>query len=138
MFFLRLISFCAGCYAAFAGPFLLFSKRALFGGFLSVEFAGAGLAVVLFALVYFFFALFAGRIARSLRLRWLAAVLVAFQMLSGLLVLATSDNLNLMLATLPLLAVTAVLQLALVWPGDAGGARRTMRRRDAVEPPNRP
>ena len=138
MFFLRLISFCAGCYAAFAGPFLLFSKRAQFGGFQSIEFAGAGLAVVVFSLVYFFFALFGTRIARSVRLRWLAAVLVAFQMLAGLFVLATSGNLNIMLATLPLLAVTSILQLAFVWPGDASGGRRGMRRRDPVDPQKRP
>ena len=41
------------------------------------------------------------------------------------------------MAVLPLLAVTALLQLAFVWPGDAANGRRLMRRRDPIEPTRR-
>lgn len=137
MFFLKLISFCAGCYAAFAGPVLLFSQREVLARAGTVEIAGAGLAVLLYALIYFFFTFYGMRIGRAPRLRWLAALLVAYQMVAGLCVLATSGSLPIMLAVLPLLAVTALLQLAFVWPGDAANGRRLMRRRDPIEPTRR-
>lgn len=133
MFLLKILAFCAGCFVAFAAPFLMLSERQglASGGLLTI--IAAALAVLLFALAYFFFAFVGHRIARSKRLRRMAVVLIAFQLAAGAWLLASARNPDVLFAAAPLLSLCVLLFLGFIWPGDTGRTHRPMRRRDQID-----
>jgi hypothetical protein len=130
MFLLRIVSFIAGSFVMFAAPFLLLSRAAgeAVGGALSVFIATV--AVLVFALGYYFIALTGHRSARSPGIRHAAAGLIAFQLAAGAFLLSVSSNAQALVAAAPLLCLSVLLFMAFVWPGDAGRGHRPMRRRD--------
>lgn len=120
----------AGSFVLFAAPFLLLSDAA-------GEASGAGLtvflgavAVLLFALGYYFLALAGHRSARSSKIRSIAAALIVFQLAAGAWVLSASHNPSVLFASAPLLSLSVFLFMAFVWPGDGARNHRPMRRRD--------
>jgi hypothetical protein len=133
MLLLKILAFCAGCFVAFAAPFLMLSERQglASGGLLTV--IAAALAVLLFALTYFFFAFIGHRIGRSPRTRRLATLLVAFQLASGAWLLFAARNPDVLLAAAPLLSLSVLLFLGFIWPGDSARTHRPMRRRDQLD-----
>lgn len=130
MFFLKILSFCAGSFVLFAAPFLMLSERQGWaeGGVLTV--LAASLAVLLFAVGYFFFALAGHRAGRSTRARLLGAALIVFQLIAGAVLLSTSRNPDLLIASAPLLSFSVFLFMAFIWPGDSARNHRPMRRRE--------
>ena len=128
MLFLRILSFFAGSFVLFGSPFLLLSTRQQSGPGVAVLLSIATL--LLFAAVYYFFALFGHRTSRSVRMRKLGAGLIGFQALAGAWLLATSRNTQALVAAAPLLCFTVFLFLAFVWPGEPRRSHRPMRRRD--------
>lgn len=131
MIFLRILSFMAGSFVLFSAPFLLLSETAgqPSGGPYSV--ALGALAVLLFALGYFYLALCGHRTGRSPTVRSIAATLISLQLLAGGSVLATSHNPRVLVASAPLLCLCVFLFMAFVWPGERGRSHRPMRRREA-------
>lgn len=133
MFFLRIISFIAGIFVVFAAPFLMLSEQqGLATGGVPAILAGA-LAVLLFALAYFYFAVLGHRIGRSARARVMAGALVVFQLAAGAWLLSTSRNAQVLIASAPLLSYSVLLFLAFVWPGEWAHTHRPMRRRELDE-----
>jgi hypothetical protein len=130
MIFLRILSFMAGSFVLFAAPFLLLSDAAgqPAGGGYALAFGA--IAVVLFAIGYYFLALAGHRTGRSQATRSIAAALIAFQLLAGGWVLAVSNNPRVLVAAAPLLCLCVFLFMAFVWPGEGGRSHRPMRRRD--------
>ena len=131
MFFLRIIAFFAGSFVLFASPFLLLGDHQV-----SPSAAATVLAVLtllLFSAAYFFFALFGHRTARSPRMRYVAAALIAFQLGAGAWLLATSKHAQALLAVAPLLCITVLLLMAFVWPGASAHSHRPMRRRNPLD-----
>ena len=120
----------AGSFVLFAAPFLLLSDAAgrPAGGAYTVAFGAV--AVVLFAMGYYFLALAGHRTGRSQSTRSIAAALIAFQLLAGGWVLAVSNNPRVLVAAAPLLCLCVFLFMAFVWPGEGGRSHRPMRRRD--------
>lgn len=114
----------------FAAPFLLLSRAAgqATGGALSV--LVAAIAVLVFALSYYFIALAGHRTGRSPTIRNIAAGLIVFQLMAGAILLAVSNNAQALVAAAPLLCLSVFLFLAFVWPGEGGRSHRPMRRRD--------
>ncbi len=129
MFFLRVFAFIAGSFVLFAGPFLLLSDSGQAAGRPSTVFFG-GVAVVIFALGYYFLGLTGHRTGRSAKIRSIAATLIAFQLLAGAWVLWASNNPRVLLASAPLLCLSVFLFMAFIWPGDGGRSHRPMRQRD--------
>ncbi len=120
----------AGSFVLFAAPFLLLSDAA-------GEPAGSGLtvflgavAVLLFALGYYFLSLAGHRSARSPKIRAITATLIVFQLIAGGWVLSASHNPPVLIASAPLLSLSVFLFMAFVWPGDGARNHRPMRRRD--------
>lgn len=133
MFFLRILSFIAGSFVGFATPFFVLTERqGLALGGLPAIFAGA-LAVLLFGLIYFHFALSGHRIVRSRRRRKVAAALILFQLAAGGWLLHLAGNPQTLFALAPLMCFSLMLFLAFVWPGDSGHNHRPMRRRDNAD-----
>lgn len=128
MFFLRVMSFIAGSSVLFASPFLLLSKDDATVS--SPMLLLAVLTVLLFAMAYFFFALFGHRTARSQRVRYLAAGIIAFQMVAGAWLLVASHNTRALVGVAPLLCFSVFLFMAFVWPGETARSHRPMRRRE--------
>ena len=130
MIFLRILSFIAGSFVLFAAPFLLLSDAAgqPAGGALTVVLGAV--AVVVFALGYYFLALAGHRAYRSSKIRSIAAGLIVFQLLAGAWLLSASRDARVLVASAPLLCLCVFLFLAFVWPGEAGRSHRPMRRRD--------
>lgn len=133
MFLLRILSFIAGSFVAFAAPFFLLTERQgmAMGGVPTI--VASALAVVLFGLAYFYFALVGHQVVRSRRLRRLAAGLIAFQLAAGGAMLYLSGNPRALFAVAPLMCFSVLLFLAFVWPGDTSHTHRPMRRRDSVD-----
>jgi hypothetical protein len=133
MFFLRIISFFAGSFVAFAAPFFMLTEReGLAMGGVPTIIAGA-LAVLVFGLAYFYFALMGHRIVRSRRMRKTAAALIVFQLAAGGWMLHVSGNPKALVAVAPLMCFSVLLFLAFVWPGDTSHTHRPMRRRDSSD-----
>ncbi len=120
----------AGSFVLFAAPFLLLSDAAgqPAGGAYTV--ALGTVAVILFAIGYYFLAMSGHRTGRSHATRNMAAALIAFQLLAGGWVLAVSNNPRVLVASAPLLCLSVFLFMAFVWPGEGGRSHRPMRRRD--------
>ncbi len=76
MIFLRILSIIAGGFALLGSPFFLLGKYTSGPTLLILA---AAVTVLLFASIYFFFGVLGHRVARSARLRVLAAGLIAFQ-----------------------------------------------------------
>ncbi len=129
MFFLRIFAFIAGSFVLFAGPFLLLSDSGQPAGRPTTVFFGA-VAVLIFALGYYFLGLAGHRTGRSAKIRHIAAMLIGFQLLAGAWVLSVSNNARVLVASAPLLCLSVFLFMAFVWPGDGGRSHRPMRRRD--------
>lgn len=133
MFFLRIISFIAGSFVAFAAPFFMLTERqGMAMGGIPTIIAGA-LAVLLFGLTYFYFALVGHNIVRSRRQRKLAGGLIVFQLAAGAALLYMSSNPKALVAVAPLMCFSVLLFLAFVWPGDTSHTHRPMRRRDSAD-----
>lgn len=131
MIFLRVLSFIGGSFVLFAGPFLLLSDAAGKAGANSAAaLLAGGVAVLLFALGYYFVAMAGHRTARSRTVRSLAAGLLAFQLAAAAWLLSTAHHAQVLVATAPLLCLSVFLFMAFVWPGDGGRSHRPMRRRD--------
>ena len=130
MIFLRILSFMAGSFVLFAAPFLLLSEAAgqPSGGVYRV--ALGAVAVLVFALGYYFLALAGHRTGRSPKMRSIAAALITFQLLAGGWVLASSHDPRVLVASAPLLCLCVFLFMAFVWPGEGGRSHRPMRRRE--------
>ena len=124
MIFLRILSFMAGSFVLFAAPVILFGQR--LG---PPALAASALITMLFALVYFYFALQAHRMGRSARLRHVGAALLAFQLVAGGLLLGAARQDELALLVTPLLCFSVCLLMAFVWPGELGRSHRPMRAR---------
>ncbi len=88
------------------------------------------MAVLLFALGYYFLALAGHRAGRSNKIRAIAAALIAFQLVAGGWVLSASHSPRVLVASAPLLCLCVFLFMAFVWPGEGGRSHRPMRRRD--------
>jgi len=133
MFFLRVLSFIAGSFVAFAAPFFMLTERQglATGGVPTI--VASALAVLLFGLTYFYFALAGYRIVRSRRMRRLASGLIAFQLAAGGWMLHVSGNPDALFALAPLMCFSVLLFLAFVWPGDTTHSHRPMRRRDSAD-----
>ena len=124
----------AGCFVLFAAPVILLGQHAD-----PVALALGGLGAVLFALVYFYFALQARRMGRWPRLRHIGAVLLAFQLSAGALLLASaraSTSTGALLVA-PLLCFSVCLLMAFVWPGELGRNHHPMRAREQPRAPSR-
>lgn len=130
MIFLRVLSFLGGSFVLFAGPFLLLSAAAGPASLSTIILFMGTVAVVLFALGYYFVALAGRRAARSQTIRSLAAALLVFQLAAGAWLLSASHNARVLLAVAPLLCLSVFLFMAFIWPGDGGRSHRPMRRRD--------
>ncbi len=131
MFFLRILSFIAGSMVLLGAPFLMLSARAgLASGHVLLVLI-ATLAVCVFGFAYFFIAMTGHRTPRSPRVRTLVGGLITFQLLSGVAVLAFSQDAQLLMATGVLLCVSVFLFLAFVYPGELPRTHRPMRRRDS-------
>ncbi len=129
MFFLRIFALIAGSFVLFAGPFLLLSSSGQAAGNGTTVFFGA-VAVLVFALGYYFLGLAGHRTGRSAKIRTIAATLIVFQLIAGAWVLSASTNARVLVASAPLLCLSVFLFMAFVWPGDGGRSHRPMRRRD--------
>ncbi|QYF94492.1 hypothetical protein KY495_04550 [Massilia sp. PAMC28688] len=133
MFYLRILSFLAGSAVLLGAPFLMLSARAgLASGHVFLVLLGT-IAVLLFGFAYFFVALAGHRTVRSQRLRTATGALLAFQFVSGGVLLALSQNSQLLMACGALLCVSVFLFLAFVYPGELPRTHRPMRRRDTAE-----
>ncbi len=133
MIFLRLLSFIAGSFVLFAAPFLLLSDAAgQPSGSAVTVFLGA-VAVLLFAIGYYFLALAGHRSARSKNIRTMTAALLGFQLVAGAWVLLSSHSPTVLIASAPLLSLTVFLFMAFVWPGEGARSHRPMRRRDHIQ-----
>lgn len=133
MIFLRILSFLAGSFVLLGAPFLLLAEGYSTAPASRWTTVLVLLAVLVFAFGYFFFALFAWRMARSLHLRQTGAGLVVFQLAAGAVLLATAGHTPAPLGAAPLLCFSVCLFMAFVWPGDAGRNHRRMRRRDGPD-----
>jgi hypothetical protein len=131
MFFLRIFSFIAGSCVLFASPYVLLGREQPSASAATIVLAV--LTVLLFASVYFFFALFGHRTTRSLRMRSVAAAMIAFQLMAGAWLLAASYNARALVAVAPLLCFTVFLFMAFVWPGQGAHSHRPMRRRERID-----
>ncbi len=131
MIFLRVLSFIGGSFVLFAGPFLLLSDAAgqAAGRSVAAILAG-GLSVLLYALGYYFVAMAGHRAWRAQNIRKIIAGLLTFQFIVALWLLSASKNPQALIATAPLLCLSAFLFMGFVWPGDGGHSHRPMRRRD--------
>lgn len=131
MFFLRILSFLAGGAVLLGAPFLLLSERAgvAFGNIFLVLLAT--LAVCVFAGAYFYIAMVGHRAPRSPRIRKIAAGLIGFQVLAGIVVLAVSQHVTVLSACGVMMCISVFLFLACVYPGELPRTHRPMRRRDA-------
>lgn len=133
MFFLRILSFFAGSFVLLGSPFLLLGERSGSADVSTLTVVVSGLAVLLFAAAYYFFALYGHRTSRSPRVRRLAVGLIAFQLAAGAWLLSTSHVAKALVAAAPLLCFTVCLFMAFVWPADSARGRRTMRRREGID-----
>ncbi len=131
MIFLRVLSFVGGSFVLFAGPFLLLSDAAgqAAGRSVTTVLAG-GLAVLMYALGYYFVAMAGHRAWRSQNIRKIISGLLAFQFIAAASLLYASKNPQVLIATAPLLCLSAFLFMGFVWPGDGGHSHRPMRRRE--------
>lgn len=130
MFFLRILSIIAGGFALLGSPFFLLGKYTSGSTLLILA---AAVTVLLFASIYFYFGLFGHRVARSPRLRVVAAALIAFQLLAGAWLLAASHDADALMAAAPLLCFTVILFLGFVWPAETVRNHRPMRRRERID-----
>jgi len=133
MFFLRILSFFAGCFVLLGSPFLLLGERAGTAEVGTLTIVVSVLAILLFAAAYFFFALLGHRIPRSPRMRRFAIGSIAFQLAAGAWLLSTSRVAEALIAAAPLLCFTVFLFLAFIWPGDGLRSHRPMRRRERID-----
>lgn len=132
MIFLRIVSFMAGSFVLFAAPFLLLSEPAGQPSGAAFSVVLGGVAVLLFALGYYFLALCGHRTGRSPTLRRIAGALIVLQLAAGAWVLTTSHNARVLVASAPLLCLSVFLFMAYVWPGEGGRSHRPMRRREQL------
>jgi len=130
MFFLRVLSFFAGSFVAFAAPFYLLTERqgSAPGGVAMI--ALALLAVLVFGLSYFYFALLGHQLARNPAMRRWGACLIVLQMGAGAWLLHASTEPHTLIAVAPLLCFSVLLFFTFVWPGNSGSSHRPMRRRE--------
>ncbi len=129
MLLLRILSFAAGSFVAFAAPFLLLSEPRLTADGEWAAIVAAVLAVLLFGLTYFYIALIGTEILSSTRKRVIAATLIACQGGIGAWIVIESANLEAAATVAPLLCFSVLLLLTFVWPGYRP-SRRGLRRRD--------
>ncbi|UUZ57572.1 hypothetical protein LP419_12545 [Massilia sp. H-1] len=113
-------------FVAFAAPFFMLTERQglALGGVPTI--IASALAVLLFGLAYFHFALSGHNIVRSRRLRQVAAALILFQLGAGGWLLHVSGNPQTLVAVAPLMCFSVLLFLAFVWPGDNSHTHRRM------------
>jgi hypothetical protein len=133
MFFLRILSFFAGCFVLLGSPFLLLGERSGAAEVAPVTIVISVLAILLFAAAYFFFALLGHRTSRSPRMRRLAIGALAFQLAAGAWLLSTSHRAEALIAAAPLLCFTVFLFMAFIWPGDGLRSHRPLRRRERID-----